>query len=126
MAKIKLYCERKARLKGINFLPSFSCQRKIISKRIHLLFKALLWASFILLLLRTQAFSEERVKSLKEILVQKGVLSKEEAAALREISFSAGVNRSQWSKGFRLRQESFLEDTGIGPQSSTFSSPDGD
>src|SRR3990167_4557064 len=54
-------------------------------------------------------FAEER-KSLEELLVEKEILTKEEAASLQSKRLSKWVDRMIFSGDFRLRHESFMKD----------------
>lgn len=56
------------------------------------------------------ALAEER-KSLEEVLFEKGVITKDEAAAVRGMKFAAWVDRIAFSGDVRLRHESFYRNT---------------
>ena len=58
---------------------------------------------------RIASFAEER-KNLEELLVEKGTITKEEAASLQGRKLSKWVERLTFSGDFRLRQENFMMD----------------
>lgn len=57
-----------------------------------------------------ESFADER-KTLEELLVDKGTISKEEAASLQTTKFSKWVDRINFGGDLRLRQESFHRET---------------
>jgi hypothetical protein len=56
-----------------------------------------------------KGFAEER-KTLEELLVDKGTLTKEEAASVQATKFTKWVDRMNFSGDLRLRQENFMMD----------------
>jgi hypothetical protein len=70
---------------------------------------SLLMALMLILAQLPMAFAEER-KSLKELLFEKGILTKDEAANVQETKFSKWIDRITLSGDFRLRHESFMKD----------------
>ncbi|MCG3116399.1 MAG: putative porin [Candidatus Manganitrophus sp. SA1] len=57
-----------------------------------------------------ESFAEER-KTLEELLVDKGTISKEEAASLQTTKLTKGVDRMTFGGDLRLRHESFMNDS---------------
>ncbi len=73
------------------------------------------WGVFLMIMVSLFFFSQpaaraEERKSLEEVLVEKGVLSQEEAAAVQGRKLSKWIDRVVFSGDFRLRHESFLKD----------------
>src|SRR3990172_4114336 len=64
----------------------------------------------LLLLWSGSAFAEGERKSLDELLVEKGVISKDEAASVQGRKFAAWVDRVMFSGDLRLRDEVFWRD----------------
>src|SRR3990172_6348464 len=64
----------------------------------------------LLLLWSGSAFAEGERKSLDELLVEKGVISKDEAASVQGRKFAAWVDRVTFSGDLRLRDEVFWRD----------------
>ncbi|MFQ5579315.1 MAG: putative porin [Nitrospiria bacterium] len=96
---------------GERSLPS-PHQKNVTQILFQSLTKAVLLASFFLLHLHTGALARESVRDLKDLLIEKGVLSKEEAASLRETPLSDWIDRMRMSGDFRLRQESIWKTPG--------------
>ncbi len=69
----------------------------------------LVMALGVLTWLHTPAFGAES-RSLKEVLVDKGVLTKEDAATVQETVLAKWVNRLAFSGDLRLRDEEFFDD----------------
>lgn len=99
-------------MKRENLALSSKHQGNKTNNRFRSVIKAVLLGSFIFLHLQTEAFAGEGGKGLKDILVQKGVLSKEEAASIQETNLSDWVDRFKLSGDLRLRQESFWKAPG--------------
>ncbi len=59
-----------------------------------------------------ESFAEER-KTLEELLVDKGTITKEEAASIQATKLTKGVDRITLGGDLRLRHESFLNDSEI-------------
>ena len=73
-------------------------------------FKLITFAVLFVLTLIPPAFGQEERKRIEEVLVDKGVLSPEEAASIQGSKLSKWVDRMTFSGDFRLRQESFMKD----------------
>lgn len=58
------------------------------------------------------AFAEDR-KTLRELLFEKGVITKDEAAEVQETKLAKWIDRITLSGDFRLRHESFWKDPGL-------------
>lgn len=72
---------------------------------------ALLWVIIVSLFFSlSPAAAEEDRKSLEELLVEKGVISQDDAAAIQGKKFSKWVDRLSFAGDLRLRHESILKD----------------
>jgi len=99
-------------LKRKNISPLTSSPASRNNNRFRSVIKTVLLASFILLSLQYEALAGAHAKGLKDLLVQKGVLSQEESASLQETDHIDWANRMRLSGDFRLRQESFWKAPG--------------